>query len=91
MKTPASLWAPSPRAYQPHPPEWQYAKGAEVHRLEPGGQLKLDGRRWQLCGPLSGELVQVIRIEQRALVFYRRTLLRELDLATGANHAVECR
>lgn len=91
MKTPASLWTPSPRAYQPHPPEWQYPEGAEVHRLEPGGQLKLDGKRWQLCGPLSGEPVQVIRIEQRALVFYRRTLLRELNLATGANHAVECR
>jgi hypothetical protein len=91
MKTPASLWTPSPRAYQPHPPEWQYPEGAEVHRLEPGGQLKLDGKRWQLCGPLNGEPVQVIRIEQRAMVFYRRTLLRELDLTTGANHAVECR
>jgi len=91
MKTPASLWTPSPRAYQPHPPEWQYPEDAEVHRLEPGGQLKLDGKRWQVCGPLSGEPVQVIRIEQRAMVFYRRNLLRELDLATGANQAVECK
>jgi hypothetical protein len=73
------------------PAEHWVAAGAKVHRLEPGGQLKLEGKRWQLCGPLSGEPVQVMRIEQRALVFYRRTLLRELDLSTGANHAVECR
>jgi len=89
MKTPASVWHPSERVYRPNPPEWEYPTGSEVHRLEPSGQLKLDGRRWQLSGPLAGERVQVLRIEQRVMVFYQRTLLRELNLATQGSTMVE--
>jgi transposase InsO family protein len=89
MRTPASLWLPSPRSYQPHPPEWQYPHGAELYRLERTGQLKLDGKRWQVCGPLAGEQVQITRIEQRALVFYRRTLIREIDFSSQTSTAVQ--
>ena len=81
MQTPASLWQPSPQPYQPDPPPWQYPEGAEIHRLEKTGQLRLQGRRWQVAGPLAEEQVRLIRIDQRILVFYRNTLLRELDLA----------
>ncbi len=52
MKTPASLWHPSMRRYDPNPPAWQYPEGAEVRRLESTGQLLLNGRRWQVAGPL---------------------------------------
>jgi transposase InsO family protein len=89
MKTPASVWRPSPRAYQPNPPEWEYPQGAEVRRLESNGQLKLNGRRWQLSGPLAGERVQLVRIDQRVLVLYRRTLIRELDFAVQGSTMVE--
>jgi transposase InsO family protein len=78
MKTPASLWHPSARKYDPNPAAWQYPAGAEVHRLEPSGQLLLDGRRWQVAGPLGGEQVQLVRVEQRILVLYCNTILREL-------------
>ena len=80
MKTPASLWHPSARRYDPSPPAWQYAEGAEVRRLESTGQLLLHGRRWQVAGPLAGELVRLERLEQRVLVFYCNTLIRELNL-----------
>ena len=89
MRTPASLWRPSPRPYQPQPPEWQYPLGTEIYRLERNGQIKLDGKRWQVCGPLAGEQVQVTRIEQRALVFYRRTLIREIDFSSQTSKAVQ--
>ncbi len=89
MKTPASVWHPSPRAYQPNPAEWEYPEGAEVHRLEPNGQLKLNGRRWQIGGPLAGERVQLVRIDQRALVMYRNTVVRELDFAVQGSTMVE--
>jgi transposase InsO family protein len=89
MKTPASIWHPSPRAYQPSPPEWEYPEGAEVCRLEPNGQLKLNGRRWQLSGPLGGERVQLVRIDQRVLVLYRRTLIREIDFGVQGSTMVE--
>jgi transposase InsO family protein len=79
MKTPASLWHPSTRRYDPNPPTWQYPEGAEVRRLESSGQLLLDGRRWQVAGPLASDQVQLVRIDQRILVFYCDTLIRELD------------
>jgi hypothetical protein len=31
-------------------------------------------------GPLAGELVQLERVEERVLVFYSNTLIRELNL-----------
>ena len=89
MQTPASRWQPSLRAYQPHPPAWQYPEGAEVKRLEPNGQLIFVGRRWQVAGPLAGEWVQLVRLDQRVLVFYCDTLVRELDLAAQASTSVE--
>ena len=80
MKTPASLWHASTRRYDPNLPAWQYPEGAEVRRLESTGQLVLNGRRWQVAGPLAGELVQLVRVEQRVLVFYCNTVIRELNL-----------
>lgn len=89
MQTPASLWRPSPQAYAPDPPPWRYPEGAEVHRLEKTGQLRLNGRRWQVAGPLAGEQVRLLRIEQRILIFYRNTLVRELDLVLQGSTSVE--
>ena len=83
MKTPASIWYPSARGYDPNPPAWQYPEGAEVRMLENTGQLLTDGRRWQVAGPLAGEPVQLLRVEKRILVFYRKTLIRELNLKSG--------
>jgi transposase InsO family protein len=89
MKTPASMWQPSRRRYDPTPSPWQYPEGAEVQRLEPTGQLKLNGRRWQVAGTLAGERVQLVRLDQRVLVFYCDTLIRELDLVGQASTSVE--
>jgi transposase InsO family protein len=83
MKTPASVWHRSARRYEPNPPAWQYPEGAEVRRLESNGRLLLDGHRWQVAGPLAEQLVQLVRVDQRVLVFYCETLIRELDLTPG--------
>jgi len=88
MRTPASLWQPSPRPYVQNP-QWQYPAGAEVHRLEKTGQIRLEGRRWQIAGALAEEQVQLIRIDQRILVVYRNTLVRELDLVSQGSTMVE--
>jgi transposase InsO family protein len=88
MQTPASLWQPSPNPYDPDPPPWLYPEHAELHRLEKTGQLTLNGRRWQVAGALASEQVRLIRIEQRILVFYRNTLVRELDLVLQASTSV---
>ena len=89
MKTPAAVWRKSSRCYQAQPPVWEYAAGAEVHRLSSQGQLQLPARRWDISRALAGEWVQVIRVDGRALVYYCRSLVRELDLVTQRSTAVD--
>jgi hypothetical protein len=89
MQTPASLWKPSLQRYDPDPPSWKYPDGAEVCRLEKTGQLTLNGRRWQVAGALASEPVRLVRVDQRILIFYRNTLVRELDLVLQASTSVE--
>ncbi len=88
-QTPDSVWRPSLRGYDPQPPDWEYPAGAEVQRLERTGQLKLEGRRWQVSEALANERVQLVRVEQRVLVYYCQSLIREIDLADQRSTAVE--
>jgi transposase InsO family protein len=83
MKTPASRWRGSERKYDPHPAAWQYEPRAEVRRLDTGGQICLDGRRWDISRALAGEPVEVIRIEGRILIRYCETVVRELEAGGG--------
>ena len=89
MRTPAAVWSKSARRYQAHPPAWEYETGADVRQVAPQGQLNLKGRRWDISRALAGEWVQVIRIEERILVYYCRSLVRELDLLTQRSTAVD--
>jgi len=89
MTTPASRWHKSEKRFEKEVQDHPYPEGAELMRLESTGQLKLDGRRWQIAGPLAGERVQLVRIERRILVFYANTLVRELDLASQASTSVD--
>jgi len=79
MKTPASVWCPSERRYQTNPAAWEYEAGAEVRRLGSQGQLTIEGKRWDISKALTGEWVQLIRMGERILVYYCRSLVRELD------------
>jgi len=89
MRTPASVWQPSQRPYDPHPPHWEYAIGAEVKKLGVQGKLTLDGYRWSISKALAGEWVELKRVEERILVYYCNSLLRELDPAALRSTAVQ--
>jgi transposase InsO family protein len=89
MKTPASVWRPSPRKYQARPAAWAYPAGAEVRKLSAEGRLRAQGRSWEISRALAGEWVQLIRLEERILVYYCRSLVRELDLHTQRSTAVD--
>jgi len=89
MKTPASVWRKSQRPYQPNPPAWVYPADAELHRLTANGVLHLRGNRWPISRTLGREQVQIVQVEQRIEVFYRHTLIREIDLASHGSTAVE--
>ncbi len=89
MRTPASVWNRSERRYRPNPPVWEYPARAEVRRLTAQGRLNCEGRSWEMSRALAGEWVQLIRVEQRMLVYYCRSLVRELDLNTQRSTAVD--
>lgn len=61
------------------PPAWEYEPGTEVCRLSAEGRLALQGQVWKIARAWAGEWVQIVRVEQRVLVYYCRSLVRELD------------
>jgi hypothetical protein len=50
--------------------------------------MGVHGRPWEISRALAGQWVQLVRIEQRILVYYCRTLVRELDLDLERSTAV---
>lgn len=83
METPSRRWRPSEKAYEARPAEWDYGPKAEVRRLDSGGQLNVDNRRWGVSRALANERVRLDRIDERMVVTYRNTTVRAFDLKTG--------
>ena len=77
-----------PGAMMAKPPAWEYEAGAEVHELSTAGQLQLRGERWEISRALAGEWVRS-RVDGRVLVYYCRSLVRELDARTQRSTAVD--
>lgn len=88
MKTPASVWRKSERRYDPQPPRWEYPSGTKVLKLDGTGKMDAYGIRWTVSRALAGDWVQLERIGQRVLVYYCRTLIRELNLQTQCSTTV---
>ncbi len=87
--TPSSCWWPSARRYEANPPEWDYGAGAEVQRLGRKGQLKVQGRWWQVSEALAEQRVQLVRIGEGVLVYYCDSLVREIELVDQRSTAVD--
>lgn len=84
LATPASRWRPSQRTLPAALRDWEYATGMETARLGCDGQLSWRGRRWEISNALRRMLVGIEVVNSRAVVYFCRTPMRELDLATGA-------
>ena len=89
MQTPATRWQPSPRHYDPQPRKWEYPAGAWVLKVDCQGTLEIRGKKWRVSQTLAGDWVQIVRVEQRMLVFYCNTLIRELDPGIQRSTIVE--
>jgi transposase InsO family protein len=61
MRTPATVWHPSERRYDPQPPAWEYAPGGKVLKVDCEGKVDAWGQRWRIAVGLSGERVNLIR------------------------------
>jgi transposase InsO family protein len=89
MRTPASIWQPSPRNYNPNPPSWEYPQDAWVLKVDCQGTVDLRGRRWRIGKTLAGERVMIQPVEGRFLVFFCSTLVREIDPSMQRSTIVE--
>jgi transposase InsO family protein len=89
MKTPASVWRPSRRRYDPQPPRWEYPAGAWVLKVDPQGKVEVRGWKWKISKALCGEWVRLVAIDDRVLVYYCATLFREIDLRIQCSTIVE--
>ena len=90
MRTPASVWRASERRYQPDPPEWEYGREAEVHRLNAQGQLLRAGWRWPISQALRQRRVEVKRVRAHSLLVYCcQSLVRAIDLIAQRSTAVD--
>jgi transposase InsO family protein len=79
MQTPASRWQPSPRRYQAQLPRWEYPQGAWVLKVDCQGKIDTAGRKWKISRALAGEWVHLLPSQDRILVYYCNTLMREID------------
>lgn len=83
MRTPAEVYTTSNlRPYQETPPEWDYS-GGKVYVLSSRGTLYYRGRRYFVCEALRHERVRVDEVDHLALVTFRNTTVRQIDLRTG--------
>ena len=79
MRTPSQLWRKSTRPYQPHPAPWIYPAGCETVEVHRNGQIRLAKNSYWLSGALAGEQVGLVQVEERFLVFFRQSLVKEID------------
>ena len=79
MKTPDQVWHKSSRAFRESPAAWPYPAGSEVKEVDRNGQFRLHRQRHYITKALAGKEVGLLEVEHRILVFYRRTLICELD------------
>jgi hypothetical protein len=60
-----------------------------VLKIDCSGKLDIGGRKWKISQALAGEYVHILPIEERLLVYYCTTLMRELDLDTQRSTIVD--
>jgi transposase InsO family protein len=89
MQTPASRWQPSPRRYQPNPPAWEYPEGAWTLKVDSHGTIDIHDQSYRIAKSLIGERVRIVEAEERYLIYYCNTLIRELDPATNRSTIIE--
>ena len=65
MRTPASLYNPSPRALPRSLPEVDYPKTYELRHVRSNGEIKLGGERLFVSEALIGEVVGLDRLDER--------------------------
>jgi transposase InsO family protein len=91
MEVPATRWNPSPRTFQAQPKPWDYPDPTHVRQVRENGGVSVGGHSYFIGRAFIGEKVQLEYLDDRTLVWFCRTLLREIDLRSGTSHPVDPR
>jgi hypothetical protein len=62
-------------------PVRDFAAGWEEGSVDCQGKIDVKGTRWKISRALAGDWVQLQPVENRILVYYCNTLMRELDFS----------
>jgi transposase InsO family protein len=86
MDVPAQHWSPSRRPFRGDPPPWEYTDPQNVRLVRQNGSIGLRGRCFFVSRALIGERVQLQFLQERVLVYFCQTPVREFDFQTGTSH-----
>lgn len=83
MDVPASRYKPSRVPFNPSPKPPEYPSGTNVIRLDHLGRFQYKGFRLFASEALADDYVKIEELEKTALIYYRKTPIREFSLVTG--------
>jgi len=89
MDVPAQRWRPSARRFEPEPKVWDYADPLWVRKVRASGGISVAGQDYFVSRALIGEAVQLQLLDERVLVWFCRTLVREFNLRTKESSLVD--
>jgi len=75
--------------YPPNPLAWDYPAGSRLACVRASGQIVVGHQDYGISRALAGETVQIQEVSQdRLLVFYRCTCVREINLQKRQSYPV---
>ena len=86
MTVPSQHWSPSPRRYCADGRVWEYPDPARVRKVAENGGVRWEGRGYFVSRAFIGEHVQLRPLENRMLIYFCNTLVREIDFATRRSY-----
>jgi hypothetical protein len=89
MDVPAQHWTPSPRCFLQRPKAWDYPEPLHVCKVRENAGIWTQGHWYFISRAFIGENVQLQFLENTVLVWFCRTLIRELNLKTRTSSAVD--
>jgi transposase InsO family protein len=89
MEVPAKHWKPSSRSFLAEPKTWDYPDPDHVRLVRENGSIGLRGEVYFVSRSLIGEKVQLQFLEDRVLVWFCRTLVREFNLQTKTSLPID--
>lgn len=88
METPASRWKPSLRPFCKEPAVWEYPASQMPIQLNHQGQMRWEGRRWDVSRALQNQTVGLEVTGHRALIYFCNTPVQEIDIPASKTIAL---